>query len=103
MPPLLALNFRSEVSTAPVLLLIFTLVLPEIVIAEVNVILPTTLIWAFVAIALESSENVDTLWLDGHGRVGTGLGTGLGAGLEVGRGELLGCELLGCELGAAVE
>eukprot|EP00620_Florenciella_sp_RCC1587_P020359 CAMPEP_0182565148 /NCGR_PEP_ID=MMETSP1324-20130603/6932_1 /TAXON_ID=236786 /ORGANISM="Florenciella sp., Strain RCC1587" /LENGTH=37 /DNA_ID= /DNA_START= /DNA_END= /DNA_ORIENTATION= len=37
MPPLLALKLRSDVSTRPVLLLIFTLVLPEIVITPVNV------------------------------------------------------------------
>ena len=44
----------------PVLLLIFTLVFPEIVIVAVNVILLTTLMSASLAIALESAENVDT-------------------------------------------
>jgi len=59
-PPLLALKLLSELSTAPVLLVIFTLVFPFIVIAVVNVILPITLMWAFVLIALESAEKVET-------------------------------------------
>ena len=42
------------------LLLIFTLVFPEIVIAAVNVMLVTTLIWALVLMALESAEKVET-------------------------------------------
>eukprot|EP00620_Florenciella_sp_RCC1587_P003295 CAMPEP_0182603358 /NCGR_PEP_ID=MMETSP1324-20130603/92456_1 /TAXON_ID=236786 /ORGANISM="Florenciella sp., Strain RCC1587" /LENGTH=42 /DNA_ID= /DNA_START= /DNA_END= /DNA_ORIENTATION= len=42
MPPLLVLKLRSEVSTAPVLLLIFTFVFSEIVITPVNVMLSTT-------------------------------------------------------------
>ena len=60
MPPELLLNVRSEVSTAPVLLLIFTFVFPEIVIAEVKVMSFFTLMSAFVAIALDSAENVVT-------------------------------------------
>jgi len=60
MPPLLLLKLRSDVSTAPVLLLIFTLVLPEIVITPVNVMSPTTLMSASLAIALDSALNEDT-------------------------------------------
>ena len=59
-PPFPELNDRSDVSTAPVLLLILTPVLPEIAIAAVNVMSLTTLISASVSIALESAENVDT-------------------------------------------
>ena len=42
------------------LLLIFTLVFPEIVIAAVNVMLVTTLIWALVLIAPESAAKLPT-------------------------------------------
>eukprot|EP00618_Florenciella_parvula_P022793 CAMPEP_0119526272 /NCGR_PEP_ID=MMETSP1344-20130328/40922_1 /TAXON_ID=236787 /ORGANISM="Florenciella parvula, Strain CCMP2471" /LENGTH=61 /DNA_ID=CAMNT_0007565227 /DNA_START=218 /DNA_END=403 /DNA_ORIENTATION=- len=61
MPPLFALKLRSDVSTAPVLLLIFTLLLPEIVITPVNVMLSTTLMSALVWIALESAEKLETV------------------------------------------
>ena len=61
MPPELALKLRSEVSTAPVLLLIFMLVFAEIVIAPVNVMLSTTLMSALVRIALESAEKLETV------------------------------------------
>ena len=54
------MNDRSEVSTAPMLLLISTLVLPEMVIGAVKVMLLTTLIWALVLMAFERSENLLT-------------------------------------------
>ena len=54
------MKLRFELSTAPALLLIFTLVFPEIVIAAVNVMLVTTLMWALVLIELESAEKLFT-------------------------------------------
>ena len=54
------LKLRSELSTAPVLLLIFKLVSPEIVIASVKVMSPTTLMLASLAIALERAEKSET-------------------------------------------
>jgi len=55
------LKLRSEVSTASALLLIFTLLSPEIVITPVNVMSPTTLMSALVRIALESAEKLETV------------------------------------------
>ena len=82
------LKLRDELSTAPVLLLIFTLVFPEIVITPVNVMSLTTSIWALVLIALERAEKVETsYWV----AVGTGDGTELdGCRVAVGTGDAVG-------------
>ena len=87
-PPKLLLKLRDELSTAPVLLLIFTLVFPEIVITPVNVMSLTTSIWALVLIALERAEKVETsYWV----AVGTGDGTELdGCRVAVGTGDAVG-------------
>ena len=98
MPPLLALKDRSDVSTAPVLLWIFTLVLAEIVILAVNVISLTTLMSVSLAIALERAENVDTMVM-----VGTGVGISDGDDVGSRVGEAVGSGVLvGCRLGASV-
>ena len=81
------LKLRSEVSTAPVLLLIVTFVLSEIVIAPVKVMSLSTLIWALLVIAFDSLENVSTSTRSIVGdAVGDAVAVGTVEGNVVGRG-----------------
>jgi len=69
------LKVRAELSNAPVLLLIFTFVFPEIVITPVKVMSLTTLTSASLVIALDRAEKEDTSVLSRR-RPSNDVGTG---------------------------